>query len=420
MYLTTIVNIKQKSPKHNLLKELTHSSKNLYNKTLFTVRQHFFETGKFLKFSDAYHVVKDSWNQEGTHKEYYRLTTNASQQTMKAVESGFKSFFELLKIKKPGEKVRISRYLPENSHYKVVFVKDNWKIIDGYIRVALPKYIKSDKSREDFMYFKQPKNVDNLVEVHILPDMKGRRFKIAFIHKKDEIVKRRINQKYLAIDLGVNNFASMINSVNGESILIDGKEIKSINQFYNKKKAELQSINKVLHDKDYSKQLGYLDRNRSNKMKDRLHKMAEYIVNYCVSYNIDNIIIGHNIAWKDSCKIGKKNTQNFVMLPHSKLIEYIKYKAKLKGILVETTEESYTSKCDGLALEELGKQTKYLGRRVKRGLFKSSLGVVLNADVNGAINILRKVLSKSKQESFIRRILSSGLVFRPVKIKIVA
>jgi len=419
VYLTTISNIKNNSPKISLLKELTHSSKNLYNKTLFTIRQHFFETGKFLKYSDAYPIIKDSWNQENTFKEYYRLPTNASQQTMKAVENGFKSFFELLKIKKEGEKVRISRYLPEASYYKVVFVKDNIKEIDGYVRLTLPKYIKQDKSRDDFLWFKRPKNVENLKEVHLLPELKGRSFKVAFIHKKEEIKKDR-NQKYLAIDLGVNNFASIINSENGESILIDGKEIKSINQFYNKKKADLQSINKKLYDKDYSNQLKYLDINRSNKMKDRLHKMAEYIVNYCVDNNLDNIIIGHNIGWKTKCKIGKKNTQNFVMLPHSKLIEYIKYKAKLKSISVEITEESYTSKCDGLALEELGKQGKYLGKRVKRGLFKSSIGLVLNADINGAINILRKVLSKSKQESFIKRILSSGLVFRPVKIKIVA
>lgn len=149
-------------------------------------------------------------------------------------------------------------------------------------------------------------------------------------------------------------------------------------------------------------------------IEDKLHKISRYIVDFCKSNNIGTIIIGLNKEWKNEINIGKRNNQHFVSIPHSKLIDKIVYKANLLGIEVITHEESYTSKIDHLAFEPLKKQESYLGRRKKRGLFQSSIGELINADINGAIGIARKVIG----DSFIGKIIDSGFVFNPVRINI--
>jgi putative transposase len=149
-------------------------------------------------------------------------------------------------------------------------------------------------------------------------------------------------------------------------------------------------------------------------IEDKLHKISRYIVDFCKSNNIGTIIIGLNKEWKNEINIGKRNNQHFVSIPHSKLIDKIVYKANLLGIEVITHEESYTSKIDHLAFEPLKKQESYLGKRKKRGLFQSSVGKLINADINGAIGIARKVVG----DSFIGKIIDSGFVFNPVRINI--
>jgi putative transposase len=143
-----------------------------------------------------------------------------------------------------------------------------------------------------------------------------------------------------------------------------------------------------------------------------MHKASRSIVNYCIKHRIGTIIIGHNKNWKQDINIGKRNNQHFVNIPHGKLIDKITYKAQLVGIEVKENEESHTSKVDHLALETLQHHDQYLGKRVKRGLFQSSTGKLLNADVNGAIGIARKVLG----DSCVSQITDSGLAFRPIRL----
>ena len=149
-------------------------------------------------------------------------------------------------------------------------------------------------------------------------------------------------------------------------------------------------------------------------IEDKLHKISRYIVNFCRSNNIGTIIIGLNKGWKNKINIGKRNNQHFVSIPHSKLINKIVYKAKLLGINVIIHEESYTSKIDHLAFEPLKKQESYLGKRKKRGLFQSSIGKLINSDINGAIGIARKVIG----DSFIGKIIDSGFVFNPIRLNV--
>jgi putative transposase len=172
-------------------------------------------------------------------------------------------------------------------------------------------------------------------------------------------------------------------------IIINGKPLKSINQFYNKRKAQFQS---KLKNNKTSKKINKLSNKRNNKINDYLHKSSRFLVNQLVSKNISKLIIGYNKQWKQDINIGKRNNQNFVNIPFYKFIFMLKYKCELEGVEVILNEESYTSKCSFLDLEDVRKHEKYKGRRTKRGLFISSKNKLINADLNGSYNIMRKVV----------------------------
>jgi putative transposase len=167
-------------------------------------------------------------------------------------------------------------------------------------------------------------------------------------------------------------------------------------------------------DKGISKRLRRLNNYRNFWIDDKIHKVSRYIVNICIENNIGNLVVGLNRGWKNGINLGKRINQKFVEIPFSKLIDKISYKCKLVGIILQVHEESYTSKVDHLAFEKLGKHDVYLGKRKKRGLFQSSIGKLINADINGAIGIGRKVFG----DSYVGRIIDSGLAFNPVRVNI--
>ena len=176
-------------------------------------------------------------------------------------------------------------------------------------------------------------------------------------------------------------------------LLYSGKSLKSINQLANKKIAQAKSS--LSERKLYSSPLLISIHNkRSRRIKDCLHKLSTHLVNQFVSHKIDTVIFGHNLGQKQDIKLGGVTNQNFVQIPFYQLISLLQYKCELQGIRFITTEESYTSKCSFLDLEEIVKQKEYVGKRVKRGLFQSKEGVQINADVNGSLNIGRKYLTK--------------------------
>ena len=195
-------------------------------------------------------------------------------------------------------------------------------------------------------------------------------------------------------------------STETKPVIFNGKIIKSYNQWYNKRKAKLCSIKDKSKIKTYTKQLYKIERDRESFINDYLHKVSTGLIQYCIENKIANLVIGHNLQWKDSIALGKNTNQKFVNIPHSKFINYLKYKCEMVGINFIETEEAYTSKVDHFALEEMKHQEKYLGKRVKRGMFQSSIGKLINADVNGALGILRKVVG----DSGISQIINSGLI----------
>ena len=187
--------------------------------------------------------------------------------------------------------------------------------------------------------------------------------------------------------------------------------MKSFNQWYNKLRAKLMNF---VGDRGTSKRLKRLNNKRNFWIEYKIHKVSRWIINFCKKNNIGTIVIGLNKGWKQEINLGKKTNQKFVEIPFSRLIDKITYKGKLIGIDVQTAEESYTSKVDHLAFEPLEKRDVYSGKRIKRGLFQSSVNKLINADVNGAIGIGRKVFG----DFYVNRIINSGLAFNPIRVNI--
>ena len=424
MILTTN-NIEYHPTKIEIMGILCHASKNLFNFGLYQVRQHFFQTEEYLNYPLNYKLVKDLENDLG-EKPYYALPTNSAQQTLKAIDTSFKSFFALLKKKLNGsydKDVSIPRYLEKDGEFKVVFTKIHIRVRGDFVLLTLPKYLK-DKYKFDSLHFKIPKHIDPLTikEIHILP--KKGRYELSWIREDDNEIEFLNSDNIMSIDLGVNNFASIM-TLNEQPELISGLEAKSVNNHFNFQVAQLQSqidLTKNRH-KTYShltQRVSDLFLRRNSYIIDFTHKTAQYIVQKALLNGVSIIVIGFNKEWKTEVNMGRKNNRTFYGLPHSKLIDYITYRATLLGIKVIMQEESYTSKCDSLAKEIPQKYSTYLGKRVKRGLFQSSIGKLINADVNACINILVKYLNKNKQDSnsFVDRILSKGLVFNPLRVQV--
>ena len=226
-------------------------------------------------------------------------------------------------------------------------------------------------------------------EVRIIP--KKNHFIIKAVFRQD-ITKEDLNHDSVAsIDIGVNNLAAITtNQAYIKHILINGRPLKSINQYYNKTKAKHQS--NLPKKQKSSNRISLLSSKRNNKIQDYIHKASRYIVNWLIENKIGTLVIGKNKEWKQEINIGTKNNQSFTMIPHARFIDLITYKFEAIGGIVKLVNEAYTSKCSALDLEPICKQTEYKGKRVKRGLFKNSNGVIINADINGSLNILRKAV----------------------------
>ena len=354
-------------------------SKNLYNASLYAVRQHFSETNKFLNF-----FTNAKEFQNNNQPDYRALPTKVAQQTMKMVEQNFKSFFALASKKRKGNydsKVKIPKYLDKKGRYTTIYtnqaVSKKW-LGKGYINLS---------GSNVFI----PTNAKHIAQVRVVP--KANHIVVEVLYEVIEKPLKVPSGRYCSIDLGLNNIATIGSNVI-KPIIVNGKPLKSINQFYNKEKAKVQTKLETTEKRKTSARLKRLTFKRNNKINDYLHKTSRLIVNHLVSNNIDTLVIGQNKEWKQDINIGKRNNQNFVGIPHSKFTQMLEYKCKLVGINVITTEESYTSKCSFMDNEPIRKHEVYKGKRIKRGIFKTHSGKLINADLNGALNILKKVVGE--------------------------
>lgn len=392
--------------KDKRLDELTFLSKNLYNYTNYCIRQSFIKSGLMPSEYDL--TGKFAKREQVDYKGM--PSAQSAQQTVKLLFKNWKSFFKANKEynKNPSKfkaRPKMPRYKEKHGKNIVVFTAQNAKIKDGFVHFPKKANIEPIKTK-----------VSSLVQVRIIPQATCTIVEI--VYKKEKKQVDVVNETWLSIDLGLNNLVTSFNNIGKKPFIVNGKIIKSINQYYNKKKAKLMSF---IGDRGISNKINRLTHKRNMKINDYMHKTSRYIIDYAIEQKLEKIIIGDNVDWKQSINIGKKNNQKFVSIPHAKLIEQIQYKAEEVGIEVVLTEESYTSKTDHFALEPLKKHgcdkvaRPTLGKRIKRGLFRSSTGRILNADTNGAIGIARKVICES---SISELLANRGVVTTPFRVQL--
>ena len=393
MYLTVKQKVKHLSTdEYKSLKELSHIAKNLTNEAIYNCRQYYFNEGLYLNYEKNYTLLKNSDN-------YRLLNSNMAQQILKEVDGSFKSFFGLLKLAKKGKynfkDVKLPSYLDKNGFTTLVigFIR----IKDDTLTIPYSYLFASEHKR---ISIKIPTILKNkkIKEIRIIPKLKARYFEIQYVYES-KIEKLNLNKENaLGIDLGIDNLCTCVTN-NGKDFIIDGRKLKSINQFYNKRNASLQSL------KDTKKKIkekiellqAKITMKRNNRVNDYLSKTARTIINYCIENDIGKIVIGYNVTFQRNSNIGKVNNQNFVNIPYGKLRNKLEYLCNMYGIEYILQEESYTSKAsffdgDEIPIYDKENLQEYIfsGKRIKRGLYQTSAGKLINADCNGALNILRK------------------------------
>ena len=390
MYLTLKQQVKHLSKKEfRNLKYLCHIAKNLKNQAIYNVRQHYFKNKKYLSYNENYKILKNSEN-------YKKLNSNMAQQILKEVDESFKSFFALLKLAKKGQyngKIKLPNYLDKDGFTTLVIgfvrLKDDMLIVPysnsfrkthKEIAIKLPSVLKDKKIKE----------------IRIIPKQHSRYFEIQYTYEVKEIQRELNKENVLGIDLGIDNLCTCVTNA-GASFIIDGRKLKSINQYYNKINAKLQGIKDKQKIECTTLRQKRITRKRNNRINDYLSKTARTIVNYCLNNDIGKLVLGYNEDFQRNSNIGSINNQNFVNIPYGKLRDKLIYLCKLYGIEFKLEEESYTSKASFFDGDEIPIYDKenlqeyvFSGKRIKRGLYQTSGGKLINADCNGALNILRK------------------------------
>lgn len=368
------------------LLQLCNNSKLLYNYTLYVIRQAFTNKQENIqqykdliqnqRFINEYDLSKRFCKLKQI--DYNRLKKQSSQQVISQVYKNWKSWLKSLKDYKGNKnkylgRPRMPKYL-KNNYNIVCFTKQNSKI-DKNGNIWLSRKWKIDKIKTQHIKYNQ---------IRIIPNIDYLQIQIVYDKQIEDLNLDKNNS--IGIDIGINNLCS-ITSNNGISLIINGRPLKYINQYYNKQKSRLQNI--YSFQKCKNTKLNKIAKNRNFKIEDYLHKSSRKIIQLCKENNIGKIFIGYNKNWKQQLNIGKKNNQTFVNIPYEKLISMIKYKGQEIGIQINTIQQNYTSKCSFLDNQQICKHENYLGKRIKRGLFKTNSNIFINADINASLNILK-------------------------------
>ena len=370
----------------DLIKNLCHLSKNLYNASLYDVRQHYFETKSYRTWQSQRPIFTKAHNPD-----YYALQSHLAGEVLMQVGKQFIGFFN----NKSNKKKRIPKYKDKNGFNIITFPK-----------ITISKQIEFDEAKQLYTYtlckrsynLKIQSTKPNIKMVKFVYDETNDLIKCFKVYEVKQSEFKEDNSRYFSVDMGLNNIVAIYNNIGIRPLLYNGRPIKSIIQYYNKTSAKLRAELPI--NLKSSKRLKQLTFKRNNKIDYEIHKISTHIINEAIKNNISKIFIGDNVGWKNGINIGRKNNQNFVNIPHTKLCHQLLYKGLLNGIEVIFTEESYTSKASFFDKDELpihGKHGNhnFSGRRVKRGLYRDSRGDMWNADLNGAANIMRKCSDKA-------------------------
>ncbi len=402
------------------------TSKNLWNEANYIVRQLFTEKdkngnhiGQYMKYSDLDYLIKNK------SENYKKLPPATSQQILKILDKSWKSFFESIKDWKNNPNKYLGRpklpgYKRKDGEFLLVFTNQQVKIKNGIL--IFPKKLKelNDKKIKTRL-----DDETKLRQVRIIPKINGEKYVIEIVYNIEEHQFDLNKDNVIGLDFGLRNIVTIVNSntlsgnnIGEKPVIIKGGVLKSINQFYNKRLAELKTIysKQTVIVEEIDKKTGVktekkkqrltgpaiqrLNENRNNKIKDVMHKYSRYIIDYCIEHDVGTVVIGHNDNWKQEINLGKRNNQNFVQIPFYQLTKMIKYKGEEIGIDIIGQDESHTSKCSFLDEESVEHHDVYVGKRTSRGLFRSGKGKIINADVQGALNIIKKAIPKIFSKKF--------------------
>ena len=401
--------IKKSHPYYAMFCEFTHQSKNLYNHANYLVRKEFLETGKWLRYQDLDKILRQDIN----YPDYTDMpAAQSAQQTLRLLDANWKSFFKSIKDwSKNKEKYLGKPKLPKykSKDGKLVLIVTNQQIKQKEDLLTFPKSFQGFKLKPRCVTLT---NFEKINQIRIVPNNQVFCIEIVYSISIDDTLLSD-NGRYMSIDLGLDSLATVVTNTGLQPIIVNGKGLKSINQYYNKIASHYKGVAKQMNNQYYTNRLYRLTQKRNFKIENYLHKASRYIVDFAIENQIYTIIVGNNKNWKQSSSLGKVTNQAFVSIPHQKLIEKICYKARNCGIQVILTEESYTSGTSFLD-NELPKKNFYNNkRRVHRGLFVSNEGVRINADVNAAYQIMKKVFPNVFADGI------EGVVLHPVRVDII-
>jgi putative transposase len=378
-----------------LIDRAAFAAKNLYNAANYIVRQSFINDEGYLNYYDVHAQMK-------AHEAYQALPRKVSQQVLRMLDKNWQGFFAAMKAyrENPG-KFRKRPGLPHYLHktegrYALVYT------IQALSKPALVRGVIVPSGLAIEVRTRQTR----IAQVRIVP--KGQFYVVEVVYEKD-VEPAAVDRNLVAgIDIGLNNLAAITSNKPGfVPVLVNGRPAKYINQGYNKRHAELQA---KLKQPGRTKRMERLTTKRTRQINHYLHTHSRRIIALLVQEGIGTLVIGKNDGWKQEISIGKRNNQNFVQIPHARFIQMLTYKAELVGIQVMLTNESHTSKCSFLDDEPIRHHERYVGKRIKRGLFRTADGRRINADVNGAYNILRKAIPNAFGNG------KAGVVVHPVGI----
>ncbi|MCT8337567.1 IS200/IS605 family element transposase accessory protein TnpB [Methanoculleus sp. Afa-1] len=428
-----------------ILDTLAYHSKSMYNVGLYNVRQHYAEhqennqvlrgirpdlasrvdilVGSYLPYTrkkDFPYKACSNYVQSKNNENYGLLHSDNAQQTLRSVEEAYKSYFGLLALYRKGQLESCPRpphYLPKDGRFKLAFPRAHLTIRNGSVTLGMSvAFRKQHGLTGKELTFPIPPCIKphQIREVTILPVHGGKAYKIEFCYKVPTQPQDLDPTQYLAIDLGLNNVATLVDTATGAAVILDGKRIKSLNRWYNKENARLQSIKDKQGIQGITRRQARLLKKRDCRITEAMNRYANWIVDYALQHRIGTVILPRWDGIKDNINHGRRGNQNFVQVPYHKFRQKLKSKCEMYGIRFDDTHsEAYTSQVDALALDPIQKPPYGRSRRVKRGLYQSALGTLINADVNGALNHLRKVAG----DSVIPWIIGRGRVNRPVRIR---
>ena len=404
--------IKRTDPRFAAIDAAAFASKNLYNAANYVVRQSFIHEGVYLNYHDMHRRMKD-------HEAYNALPAKVAQWVLRLLDKNWQSFFAALAAWQQDPSSFLGR--PKLPGYKdkqhgrnlLVYTIQALSVPalrQGLICPSMLGLVVQTKTR--------PQSVQ---QVRIIPRTRGGFYVVEVIYEQEPRPAALAPALHAGVDIGLNNLATITADKAGfVPRIVNGRPVKSINQFYNKRRAELQSLLGTAGRAGRagtSKRLERLTTKRTRRIDHYLHTASRHIIDLLIAEGIGTLCIGKNPNWKQELNMGRRNNQNFVSVPHARFVAMLTYKAELVGIQVKLSEESYTSQASFLDADPLpvfgtaeAQSHAFSGRRIQRGLYRAADGRYINADVNGAYNIIRKVAPAAFAQG------SRGCVVHPVRL----